>query len=139
MFDSSFTLEDHTYLDDEVLERGLVLGRVLIELALEAVHGEDFEGFEAGVALDHFLHAHFVVLASHHLPMLNLLVRHLVLVALLQLRHLLSVDALRLLLSVTLTQHLDLKRLFVSVLTHHALELEGISVQIHFNDIVLFN
>lgn len=117
-----------TYLDDQVLESLLVLWSLLVELALQAVHGEHFESLKALVALFHLLHAHFVVLASDHLFVLDLSILHLLLVQLGQLVQLLVVDALRLFLAIALAEHLDLERLLVGILAHHSLQLEGITV-----------
>lgn len=109
----------------------LVLRRASIELVLQAIDGEDLEFFNALVALFHFLQTRLVVATRHHLPVLNLHVLHPLIVELRHLDELLLIDPLRLVLAVALAEHLNLEGLLVGVLTHHALELESIAVQLH--------
>jgi len=117
-----------TYLDDEVLEGGLVLGRVLVEVGGEAAFGEHLEVFNALIALLHLLQTGLVVQARHHFTVLDLLVLHSPFVSLLENMQILLVDALTLSLTIALTHDLDLEGFLVGVLPHHALQLEGVTV-----------
>ena len=63
--------------------------------------------------------------------MLDLLVSHRLLVSLLEFFQLLLVNPFRLVLAVTLAKYLDLKGLLMGVLSHHALQFEGISIELH--------
>ena len=110
-----------TYLDDEVLQCLSVLVSLRSVLALQAIDGEDFEVVDALVALLHLLKSRLIVAARNHLAMLDLLVAHHFLVALVQLGKLLLIDALAFTLTFTLTEHLDLKGFLVRILSHHAL------------------
>ena len=121
----------HSYLDDQVFERLLILRRVLIKLVLQAVNRKNLKIDNALIALLHFLKARLIVAASDHLAMLNLLVLHGLLVPLGQLDELILVDPFRLVLAVTLALDLDLKGFLVSILSHHALQFEGVAVQLH--------
>ena len=121
----------HSYLNDQVFERLLILRCVLIKLVLQAIDRKNLEIDNALIALLHFLKARLVVAASDHLAMLNLLVFHGLLVPLGQLDELILVDPFRLIFAVTLALDLDLKGFLVSILSHHALQLEGVAVQLH--------
>lgn len=121
----------HSYLDDQVFERLLILRRVLIKLVLQAIYRKNLEIDNALIAFLHFLKARLVVAASDHLAMFNLLILHGPLVPLGQLDELILVDPFRLVLAVTLALNLDLKGFLVSILSHHALQLEGVAVQLH--------
>lgn len=121
----------HSYLNDQVFERLLILRCVLIKLVLQAIDRKNLEIDNALIALLHFLKARLVVAASDHLAMLNLLVFHGLLVPLGQLDELILVDPFRLVFAVTLALDLDLKGFLVSILSHHALQLEGVAVQLH--------
>ncbi len=120
-----------TYLDDEVLECLAVLGGVSIEVVRQAIDGKLLEVLNAGVPLLHLLKACLVVATGHHLTMVDLLVRHHLLVALLKLDELFLVDALALALALTLANDLNLEGFLVCVLSHHPLQLEGVAVQLH--------
>lgn len=121
----------HSYLNDQVFERLLILRCVLIKLVLQAIDRKNLEIDNALIALLHFLKARLVVAASDHLAMFNLLVFHGLLVPLGQLDELILVDPFRLIFAVTLALDLDLKGFLVSILSHHALQLEGVAVQLH--------
>ena len=60
-----------TYLDDQILERLFVLGRVLVEVRLELGDCVDLETLDALSALLHLLKARLVVAARHHLAVLD--------------------------------------------------------------------
>ena len=130
-----------TYLDDEVLQRLLVLGRVLVKLRLQFVDRKRTEIIQALVPLLHLLKARLVVAFGDHLFVLDVLVGTHLLEALLQFDQLFLVDALALSFTVALSEHLNLERLFVGVLAHHALQLESISVELHllFNWVLINN
>ena len=120
-----------TYLDYEVLEGLLVLRVVSIKLVLKAVYREYFQIFDTRIPLLHLLQTRLIVASRNHLAMIDLLVRHQFLEALVELVKLILVDTLALVLAIPLTQHLDLKGFLMGVLSHHALQLEGISIELH--------
>lgn len=122
-----------TYLDDEVLESGLVLGGVLVEVGRETAYREHFEVFNAFIALLHLLQSGLVVQARHHFTVLDLLVSHSLFVSLLKHMQVFLVDALALSLTVALSHDLDFEGFLVGVLAHHALQFEGVSVQLHLS------
>ena len=126
-----------TYLDYEVLEGLLVLRVVSIELVLQAIYSEHFKIFDASIPLLHLLQTRLVVASRNHLAMIDLLVRHQFLEALVELVKLILVDTLALVLAIPLTQHLDLKGFLMGVLPHHALQLEGISIELHYFSLFL--
>ena len=118
-------------MDYEVLEGLLVLRVVSIKLVLKAVYREDFQIFDTRIPLLHLLQTRLIVASRHHLAMLDLLVRHQFLEALVELVKLFLIDTLTLVLAIPLTQHLDLESFLMGVLSHHALQLEGISIELH--------
>ena len=120
-----------TYLNDQVLNRLLILWRILVKLVLQAVDREDLEVFHTLVALLHLFKACLVVAARHHLAMLDLLISHSLFMSLRELDQLFLVDPFRFMLTVTLALNLNLKGFLVSVLSHHTLQLEGVSIQLH--------
>ena len=49
------------------------------------------------------------------------------------------VDPFRFIFTVSLALHLDLEGFLVGVLSHHALQLEGISIELHYFSLSLYN
>ena len=117
-----------TYLNDQVLECLLVLRCFLIKLLRKAIKSHPLQTIDTSRSLLHLLQSRLIVTPSHHLSMLDLHVFHLLLMALFQLGELFLVNALRLMLSVPLPLHHDLKGLLVRILPHHSLQLEGVPI-----------
>ena len=128
-----------TYLDYEVLKGLLVLRIVSIELILKAINSEYFKIFDACIPLLHLLETRLIVTSRHHFAMFDLLVRHKFLEAFIEFTKLILVDSLALVLAISLTQYLDFKGFLMSVLSHHALQLEGIAIELHYFSLSLYN
>ncbi len=97
-----------------------------------------FEIVNTASSLGHLLEACLVVGARHHLSVLDLLAARFFLEKVVQFDELVLVDALSLVLAISLAKDLNLKRFFVSVLTHHSFKLESVSVQLHIIFLDLF-
>ena len=128
-----------TYLDNKVLKSLLVLRIVSVELVLKTINSEYFEIFDASIPLLHLLQTRLIVTSRHHFAMLDLLVRHKFLEAFVEFAKLCLVNTFGLGLTVSLSQDLDLKGFFVGILSHHALQLEGITIELHDFSLSLFN
>lgn len=116
------------YLNDQVFDRLLILRRVLVIILLKTIDCEDFEVLNTLISLFHLQQARLVVTARHHLAMLDLLVLHSLLMSFGQLNELFLINPFRLILSITLALNLNFKGFLVSILSHHALQFEGITV-----------
>lgn len=81
-----------TYLNDQVFDGLLILGRVLVKILLQASDCEDFQVLNALISLFHFLQTRLVVAARHHLAMLNLHVLHSLLMSFRQLNQLFLIN-----------------------------------------------
>ena len=128
-----------TYLDYEVFKGLLVLRIVSIELILKTINSEYFEIFDACIPLFHLLETRLIVTSRHHFAMFDLLVGHKFLEAFVEFVKLSLVNTLALILAISLSQYLDLKGFLMSVLSHHALQLEGITIELHYFSLSLYN
>ena len=128
-----------TYLDNKVLKSLLVLRIVSIELVLKTINCEYFEIFDASIPLLHLLQTRLIVTSRHHFAMLDLLVGHKFLEAFVEFAELILVNTFALVLAVSLTQDLDFERFLMGILSHHALQLEGITIELHDFSLSLFN
>ena len=128
-----------TYLDYEVLKGLLVLGIVSIELILKTINSEYFQIFDTSIPLLHLLETRLIVTSRNHFAMFDLLVGHKFLEALVEFVKLILVNTLALMLAISLSQNLDLKGFLMSVLSHHALQLEGITIELHYFSLSLYN
>ena len=128
-----------TYLDYEVLKGLLVLRIVSIELILKTINSEYFEIFDTCIPLLHLLETRLIVTSRHHFAMLDLLIGHKSLEAFVEFAKLILVNTLALVLAISLSQYLDLKCFLMSVLSHHALQLEGITIELHYFSLSLYN
>ena len=121
-----------TYLDYEILKGLLVLRIVPIELILKSINRKYFQIFDARIPLLHLLQTRLIVTSRNHFAMLNLLIRHKFLEAFVELSKLILIYTFAFVLTISLTQYLDLKGFLMSVLSHHALQLEGITIELHY-------
>ena len=128
-----------TYLDYEILKGLLVLRIVPIELILKPINRKYFKIFDARIPLFHLLQTRLIVTSRNHFAMFNLLVRHKFLEAFVEFSKLILINTFAFVLTVSLTQYLDLKGFLMSVLSHHALQLEGITIELHYFSLSLYN
>ena len=128
-----------TYLDNEVLKSLLVLRIVSVELVLKTINSENFEIFDASIPLLHLLQTRLIVTSRNHFAMLDLLIGHKFLKAFVEFAELILVNTFAFVLAVSLTQDLDFKGFLMSVLSHHALQFEGITIELHDFSLSLFN
>ena len=128
-----------TYLDYEILKGLLVLRIVPIELILKPINCKYFKIFDARIPLFHLLQTRLIVTSRNHFAMFNLLVRHKFLEAFVEFSKLILINTFAFVLTVSLTQYLDLKGFLMSVLSHHALQLEGITIELHYFSLSLYN
>lgn len=121
---------DHT-LDNETFERLTVLGSLTRVAVSDFLHGENFELFDALSTHFHLIKTEGVALARSLLPVLSVHLIDVLLVLLLSLAQLLLEQALRIRLTLSLTLEHDLEGALMGVLSHHALQLERVLVQLH--------
>lgn len=71
--------------------------------------------------------------------MLDLLVGHKFLEAFVEFAELILVNTFAFVLAVSLSQDLDFERFLMGILSHHALQFEGITIELHDFSLSLFN
>ena len=124
-------LRRFTYLDDEVLESGAVLGRVTRVALLDFLQGEQLQLVDALSALFHLLQAEGIARLRSFLSVLTLHLLNIILMLLMSLLELELEEALRVLLTLPLALEHDLEGALVRILPHHPLQLERVAVQLH--------
>ena len=124
-------LRRFTYLDDEVLKSGAVLGRVTSVALFDFLQGEQLQLVDALSALFHLLQAEGIARLRSFLSVLTLHLLNIILMLLMSLLELELEEALRVLLTLPLALEHDLEGALVRILPHHPLQLERVAVQLH--------
>ena len=120
-----------TYLNDEIFESLSILGRLARVALLQLLHGKKSKFLNTLIAPLHLIEADFVAGLRCSLTMLSAHLLHLLFMVFLGFAQLLLEQPLSVLLTLPLAFEHDLKSTLVSVLPHHALELERVCVEIH--------